>query len=89
MTMKFPFQIIDLTHSVSPESPGWDLDCGFTHSNFIDYEDCTSEIKFRVQQIHSPLGIGTHMDAPTIVLQVPPLLLISICTVITCSHKVC
>lgn len=64
MTMKFPFQIIDLTHPVSPDSPGWDLDCGFNHSNFIDYEDCTSEIKFRVQQIHSPLGIGTHMDAP-------------------------
>lgn len=64
MTMKFPFQIIDLTHPVSPDSPGWDLDCGFIHSNFIDYEDCTSEIKFRVQQIHSPLGIGTHMDAP-------------------------
>lgn len=63
--MKFPFQIIELTHPVSPDSPGWDLDCRFNHSNFLDYEECTTEIKFRVQQIHSPLGIGTHMDAPS------------------------
>lgn len=62
--MKLPFQIIDLTHPLSPDSPSWDLECGFVHSNTLDYEECTSKVKFRAQQISSPLGIGTHMDAP-------------------------
>lgn len=56
--------IIDLTHTVSPEIPTWDGTCGFEQETILDYADCTSEVKFRVQRFSSVAGIGTHMDAP-------------------------
>lgn len=62
--MKFPFRIIDLTHLLVPESPSWDLDCGFIHSTILDYEECTEHVKFRAQKLTMPAGMGTHIDAP-------------------------
>ena len=56
--------LIDLTHTLTPEIPSWDGDTGFAIDTKLDYEDCDSEIKFRVQQIKMHAGIGTHMDAP-------------------------
>src|ERR1700722_20945542 len=55
---------IDLTHALSPEIPCWDNDCGFQHGLTLDYADCSTDIKFRVQKFEMPAGIGTHMDAP-------------------------
>lgn len=63
--MLFPFSLIDLTHTLSPHIPAWNLQCGFQHSITLDYSDCLSDIKFCVQQINTPAGIGTHMDAPS------------------------
>jgi len=62
--MKFPFEVIDLTHVLSSASPSWDGECGFRHELVLDYENCTTPAKFRVQKINMHAGIGTHMDAP-------------------------
>ena len=58
------FKLIDLTHTLTPEVASWNGSCGFQHDVKLDYEDCTTEVKFRVQQIKMHAGIGTHMDAP-------------------------
>jgi kynurenine formamidase len=55
---------IDLTHSISSESPSWDGGCCFSLSVAVDYEDCSGQDLFRVQQITTRAGIGTHIDAP-------------------------
>ena len=60
----FPFNIVDLTHPLSPTAPSWDGSCGFEHHAIWDYETCTTQVKFRVQHITMHAGIGTHMDAP-------------------------
>ena len=62
--MTFPFKIIDLTHALSTQTPSWDNGCGFQHETILDYASCTSEVKFKVQKISMPAGLGTHMDAP-------------------------
>ncbi len=62
--MVFPYQLVDLTHPLKENTPSWDNSCGFKHTTSLDYSDCTSEVKFRVQNINMPAGIGTHMDAP-------------------------
>lgn len=62
--MNFPFQVIDLTHPLSPTCPSWTGACGFEHHLVTDYSDCESPVKFRVQSINMHAGIGTHMDAP-------------------------
>lgn len=62
--MTFPYKLVDLTHSLTASTPSWDNSCGFKHTTSLDYADCTSEVKFRVQGINMPAGIGTHMDAP-------------------------
>jgi kynurenine formamidase len=56
--------IIDLTHTISPTIPTWDGSSGFEQQTVIDYPDCTTKTKFRVQKICMVAGIGTHMDAP-------------------------
>lgn len=58
------FKIIDLTHSLSVETPSWNGESGFELSIETDYEDCVSPNLFRTQKIKSNGGIGTHMDAP-------------------------
>ena len=60
----FPFNVIDLTHPISPDSPSWDASCGFQHKITLDYEQCTTTTQFRVQTIQMHAGIGTHLDAP-------------------------
>lgn len=61
---KFPYHIIDLTHVVHKGIPTWDGSCGFTSTCKLDYSDCTSPVKFRVQQVSMDAGIGTHIDSP-------------------------
>jgi kynurenine formamidase len=60
-----PFTTWDLTHELSEVSPSWNGSCGFQQEIKLDYAQCTSEVKFRVQQIKMHAGIGTHMDAPS------------------------
>lgn len=62
--MKFPYKIIDLTHTLDEHTPSWTGGCGFSHETKLDYADCNTAVKFRVQQIKMHAGIGTHMDAP-------------------------
>jgi len=54
------YKIIDLTHALSPGVPAWDMSCGFNINTELDYSDGV-----KVQSIQSPLGIGTHIDAPS------------------------
>ena len=58
------FTAIDLTHTLTPEIPTWDGSCGFETVIKLDYHQCTSDTKFRVQNIAMFAGAGTHMDAP-------------------------
>ena len=92
--MKLPFDVIDLTHPLSADTPCWDMSCSFLKSNTLDYQDCTEEVKFRVQELNLPAGIGTHMDAPAHCIpggksidQIPLEELISPCIVIDISAK--
>lgn len=62
--MTFKYNLVDLTHPLTENTPSWDKTCGFRHVTQLDYADCTTEVKFRVQSINMPAGIGTHMDAP-------------------------
>lgn len=57
-------EFIDLTHTLSPEIPSWDLSCGYKQEISLDYDQCSTPVKFRTYQINTPAGIGTHMDAP-------------------------
>lgn len=59
------FQLIDLSHTLSDTMPHWGNDCGFKQMIELDYEDCQSPVKFRVQKLELYAGIGTHMDAPS------------------------
>lgn len=62
---KFPFQIIDLTHDLTPDMPSWSGGCGFQPQLKLDYADCAQNaVSFRVQQLKMHAGIGTHIDAP-------------------------
>ncbi|MFJ1267933.1 cyclase family protein [Legionella lytica] len=63
--MKFPYQLIDLTHTLENSIPNWDNSCGFNHELQLDYPDCQGEDKFRVMKLSMDAGIGTHMDAPS------------------------
>jgi kynurenine formamidase len=61
---KFPYKIIDLTHTLHKSIPTWTGSCGFNHEIKLDYADCEAEVKFRVQQVKMHAGIGTHIDSP-------------------------
>lgn len=62
--MTLPFTLIDLTHTLSADSPSWNGSCGFAHTIKGDYTANSEEVSFRVQQIKMHAGIGTHIDAP-------------------------
>ena len=62
--MTLPFKVIDLTHIISSTTPSWEGDCGFQHQVILDYADCTTSVKFKVQKINMHAGLGTHIDAP-------------------------
>lgn len=59
-----PSQLIDLTHTLTPDIPGWDGDCCFRLKTAVDYADCLAPNLFRVQKIECKAGVGTHIDAP-------------------------
>lgn len=95
MTLEFPFKLIDLTHPLSEKTPSWDMSCGFSLTNSLDYGECDTEIKFRAQHINSRLGIGTHIDAPAhcdpigkTIEKIDLQECITHCVVIDISHKV-
>ncbi|MFT5319064.1 MAG: kynurenine formamidase [Chlamydiales bacterium] len=62
--MKFPYKIIDLTHTLDKNIPAWEGGCGFSHELKCDYADCDTDVQFRVQELKMVAGIGTHIDAP-------------------------
>ncbi|MBS0185094.1 MAG: cyclase family protein [Proteobacteria bacterium] len=89
-----PFTLIDLTHTLTPEIPSWNGTCGFHSDIKLDYEDCSTDVKFRVQQFKLHAGIGTHIDAPAhcvkeglTVDELPLTELASPCVVIDVSSK--
>ncbi|MBM3886830.1 cyclase family protein [Candidatus Dependentiae bacterium] len=90
----FPFKLIDLSHTLTPEIPAWDQHCGFNLSNTLDYTDCATQTKFRVQSLSMNAGIGTHIDAPAhcfpggqTIAEIPLEKLLTPCVVIDVSHK--
>lgn len=89
-------KLIDLTHALEAHIPCWDGDggCGFKHEITLDYSDCSTEVKFRVQKLEMFDGMGTHMDAPAhcipggkVVSDIPLKQLISPCVVIDVSNQ--
>lgn len=88
------FILIDLTHTLTAKIPSWNGRCGFQHDVKLDYADCTTDVKFKVQQIKMHAGIGTHMDAPAhcipggkTVDELPLEQLVASCVVIDISAK--
>ncbi len=65
MNKKFHYKLIDLTHTLSEKTPSWDGGCGFNHDIKLDYDECDSDVKFRVGQIKMHAGIGRDIDAPS------------------------
>ena len=61
---KFPYHIVDLTHTLRPNIPTWDGSCGF--ETFIDHDyDPNAICQFRTHKLNfKKAGVGTHMDAP-------------------------
>jgi kynurenine formamidase len=62
--MSFPYRIVDLTHTLTAQTPSWSGGCGYKPEINLDYDQCDTDIKFRVQQVKMHCGIGTHIDAP-------------------------
>ncbi len=62
--MSFPYTLIDLTHTLDENAPGWNESCSFRMPMAIDYGDCSTDVKFRAHRIATTAGMGTHMDAP-------------------------
>lgn len=88
------FEFIDLTHVLTPDIPHWDTGCGFKLAVTLNYDKCTTDVKFRVQQVSMAAGIGTHMDAPAHCIsgaktidKIPLEQLIAPCVVINVSDK--
>lgn len=51
---------LDLTQTIVDGIPDWDGNCGFRMQKVLDYPEGLC-----VQEIRTPNGIGTHMDAPS------------------------
>jgi kynurenine formamidase len=90
--MSLPFEVIDLTHTLSAETPTWTGDCGFEYELLFDY-DPADPVKFRIHKIHMSAGTGTHLDAPlhcfanaTDIATIPLHDLIAPCVVIDVSY---
>ncbi|MFI4955406.1 MAG: cyclase family protein [Gammaproteobacteria bacterium] len=90
---KFPFRLIDLTHTLHSSIPTWGGGCGFKHDMAKDYEP-DSPWKFRTYKIAMEEGIGTHIDAPAHCIpaskyidDIPLDTLIAPCVVIDVSNK--
>lgn len=94
MLLSFPYELIDLTHTLDESVPSWDGKCGLNLTTKIDYTDCSTDTTFRVQQISMHAGIGTHLDAPAHCIkggltidQMPLSQLIAPCFLIDISQK--
>src|SRR5476649_567987 len=88
------WSLIDLTHTLTPDVPSWNGGCGFVQAVKMDYSDCETEVKFRVQKISMHAGLGTHMDAPAhcipkglSIADIPLKQLVAPCVVIDVSYK--
>ena len=93
--MKFPYKLIDLTHTLDEAVPGWNNACIFKMDLAIDYHQCSTDVKFRVHTLQMPAGMGTHMDSPSHCIpggltidQLPLTDLIVPCVMIDVSRKV-
>lgn len=62
-------KIVDLTHELNPTIPTWEKSSGFEAKMMLDYSDCTTDVKFRVQYFCMNAGIGTHIDSPAHIIQ--------------------
>lgn len=60
--MNFPYQLIDLTHTLDKDIPAWDDGCAFETQIKFDYAQCEGDVKFRVQNFSMYACAGTHMD---------------------------
>ncbi len=58
---QFPFELIELTHSVNQGSPCWEGDCGFTPETMLDYSESpdTPESNYPVHK--TLLGAGKYL----------------------------
>jgi len=63
--MKTNKTIVDLTHSLNEDIPTWDGEKGFELSISCNYSDCVIPNTFKVNKILMNAGIGTHIDAPS------------------------
>lgn len=59
-----PFELIDLTHTLTKNAPTWEGSCGFQLTTEHDYIDDSDAVSFKVQKMSLNCGIGTHIDAP-------------------------
>ncbi len=89
-----PKSYVDLTHTITENSPAWNLDCGFHKEMTLDFKDCPDQTKFRIYKFSMPAGMGTHIDVPAhcfrdkrSVEQIPLKDLISPCLVIDVSRE--
>lgn len=57
-------KIVNLSHTLTPNSPTWSGKEAFTETRLYDYQSCTTATKFRVQNFCLDGGTGTHIDAP-------------------------
>lgn len=58
-------KIIDLTHTLTSETPSWDGMCGFNLVTTQDHHQCSAQTKYKQQSLQlKKTGIGTHIDAP-------------------------
>lgn len=64
LLVKFPYQLIDLTHTIDSLIPSWDGLNPFQCCLQLDYHQSTSGTQFRVQSMIMVAGVGTHIDAP-------------------------
>lgn len=90
----FPYDLVDLTHTLHEQAPSWDGTCGFEKRTILDYDECQEETKFRVHTFTMQAGIGTHLDAPAHcipggndVAQLPLSALIAPCILIDVSSR--
>ncbi|MCP5506420.1 MAG: cyclase family protein [Chlamydiales bacterium] len=58
------YQLIDLTHRLTPDVPTWNGSCGYCLEVKKDYDQM-----FRVHKMKMHAGVGTHMDAPSHCIQ--------------------